>query len=122
MHLQTVALRRTLLRDIAGGCTVALAGCAEVLRGGPDPDVGQPELRGSLIGDSTDTATVIVDVENRGPTGDVRIIAEVVNHNETVLDSYERIAEIQGGETRTFEIDITPRADAATVTVRATSG
>ena len=87
----------------------------------PESGVGRPELRGSLVGDA-DTATVVVDVENRGPTGEIRVIAEVVNHDDIVLDSYERTAEIEGGETHTFEVGITPREDAATVTVQATSG
>ncbi len=121
LYLQTVPSRRTLVCGAAGGCTVAPAGCAEILRGSPNPDVGRPELRGSLVGDA-DTATVVVDVENRGPTGEIRVIAEVVNHDDTVLDSYERTTEIDGGETRTFEMEITPREDAATVTVRASSG
>ena len=89
LYLQTVPSRRTLVCGAAGGCTVALAGCAEILRGSPNPDVGRPELRGSLVGDA-DTATVVVDVENSGPTGEIRVIAEVVSHDDTVLDSYER--------------------------------
>jgi hypothetical protein len=101
------------------GCTAALAGCADILRGGPNPDVGQPELRGSLIGNSTDTATVIVDVENTGPTGKITVTANVVDDEGRVLDSYDRTVKITGGETRTLEFDITPRPDAATVTVRA---
>jgi hypothetical protein len=111
--------RRSVLCGAAVGCTVALAGCADILRGGPNPDVGQPELRGSLIGNSTDTATVIVDVENTGPTGKITVTANVVDDEEQVLDSYDRTVKITGGETRTLEFDITPRPDAATVTVRA---
>lgn len=111
--------RRSVLRGVAVACGAGIAGCSEVLQGGPNPDVGRPELRGSLVGNGTETATVTVDVENTGPTGDIRVIARVLAEDGTVLDTYEQVGEIPGSESRTFEFTITPRADAETVSVRA---
>jgi hypothetical protein len=114
--------RRGILQGAAVVPAVALAGCAEMLRGGPVPEVGQPELRGSLVDTDTDTATVIVEVRNTGPTGEIVVVASVVDDNDRVLESYEQTVEIAGGESRTLEFDVDPREDAATVTVRASSG
>jgi len=111
--------RRWVVRRAGVALAVGSAGCADVLRGGPVPEVGQPELRGSLVDTDTETATVVVAVRNTGPTGDIRVTANVVDDENRVLESREMTVEIAGGESRTLEFDVTPHEDAATVRVHA---
>jgi len=99
--------RRTVCAALA---IVPLAGCSalESFTGGPEPRVTDTQS-GQSLGDAlTGSVQIQVLVVNEGDTGDVKITVKTMDGNGNTLDNYSQVVEIEEGESRRVDFNLSP--------------
>ena len=89
---------------------VPLARCSalESLTGGPEPRVTDTRS-GQSLGDAlTGSVEIQVLVANEGDTGDVEVTVTTYDGNGNVLDDYSQVVEIEEGQSRRVDFDVSP--------------
>jgi len=103
--------RRQALAGVASASIISLAGCSDVLSeisGGPEPRVSDTES-GQSIGDAlTGSVQIRVLVVNEGDTGDVEVTVTTYDDNGNVLDDYSQVVEIEEGQSRRVDFNVSP--------------
>jgi len=99
--------RRTLVASLA---IVPLAGCSalESFTGGPDPQVTDTRSDRSFGDVLSGSVQIQVLVANDGDTGDVEVTVTTYDGNGNVLDDYSQVVEIEEGESRRVDFNVSP--------------
>jgi hypothetical protein len=97
--------RRSFAQVAAASLSVAGAGCSGVLSMGPDPEVVETEAEGglkSLVG----YVDIHITVLNEGSEGIVEVILDLLDENETVLETYRESGHMREDERRRVTITV----------------
>ena len=89
---------------------VPLAGCSalESFTGGPEPRVTDTRSDQSLGDVLTGSVEIQVFVVNEGDTGDVEVTVTTYDGNGNVLDDYSQVVEIEEGQSRRVDFNVSP--------------
>ena len=99
--------RRSVCATLA---IVPLTGCStlEPFTSGPEPRVTDTRSDQSLGDVLTGSVEIQVFVVNEGDTGDVEVTVTTYDGNGNVLDDYSQVVEIEEGQSRRVDFDVSP--------------
>lgn len=104
------AIPPAMLASSLGIAAVSLSGCSaiEELTGGPDPRVTDTRSDRSIGDVLSGSVQIQVLVVNDGDTGDVEVTVTTYDGNGNVLDDYRQVVEIEEGQSRRVDFNVSP--------------
>lgn len=111
--------RKALAGTASATAAVALAGCSQGLLG-PDPEVVDTEGTLTAGGITSGAVTIAVLVRNTGQGGDCDVTFRQLN-GDTVVDKTTKTVNINGGEERRMDFNVSILSSADSYDVKASA-